>query len=81
MQGSKFIVPAGSLGFSVLVFAIMAVLAIGLLVLRRYVKFFGQAELGGPAFPRIGSATLLLLLWVVYITMSILQVFDVIAGF
>lgn len=80
-QGTKFIVQAGSLGFSVLVFAIVAVLALGTLVLRRYVKFFGQAELGGPAIPRIGSSIILLLLWVLYITMSILQVFDVIGDF
>ncbi|XP_052131928.1 sodium/calcium exchanger 1-like [Frankliniella occidentalis] len=77
-QGTKFIVPAGSLGFSVMIFAIVAVLAIGILVIRRYVKFFGQAELGGPPIPRIGSSILLLLLWVLYITLSILQIFNII---
>ncbi|KAK3913550.1 Sodium/calcium exchanger 2 [Frankliniella fusca] len=77
-QGTKFIVPAESLGFSVMIFAIVAVLAIGLLMLRRYLKFFGQAELGGPTIPRVGSTVLLLLLWVLYITLSILQIFDII---
>lgn len=74
-QGTQFIVQAGSLGFSVLMFAVVAVLAIGTLMLRRNLKIFGMAELGGPTIPRFGTALLLLLLWVVYISLSILQVF------
>lgn len=77
-KGTVFKVPAGALGFSVLMFAVAAVLAIAALMLRRNLKFFGKGELGGPLIPRAGSAIFLLLLWVLYITMSILQVFDVI---
>lgn len=78
LQGTVFKVPAGALGFSVLMFATAAVLAIGALMLRRNLKFFGRGELGGPLIPRLGTAAFLILLWILYISMSILQVFDVI---
>ncbi|VDM35373.1 unnamed protein product [Hydatigera taeniaeformis] len=47
VRGSTFVVPAGSLGFSVTIFCIFALFAIGLLVLRRK-PALGGGELGGP---------------------------------
>merc|ERR1711953_1476311 len=45
-QGEKFIVPVGSLGFSVTVFCIEATLAVLILLARRHPAVGG--ELGGP---------------------------------
>merc|ERR1719245_1049316 len=47
-QGEKFIVPVGSLGFSVTVFCIEATLAVLILLARRHPAVGG--ELGGPKF-------------------------------
>jgi len=64
-----YYVPAGSLGFSVVVFLCCAVTCIIILLLRR--KFVG-GELGGPTQSRTLSAVFLGILWFVYIIMSIL---------
>lgn len=73
-KGDTFSVPAGSLAFSVAVFTICAVVCIAVLMLRRTLKVFGNAELGGPNIPKYGSAVFLCCLWLVYILLSILQV-------
>ena len=64
-----FAVPAGTLSFSVLVFASCASLCIATLVCRRFLVGF---ELGGPAVPKLLSAAFLVGLWGVYLTLSIL---------
>jgi len=63
-------VPAGSLGFSVMVFLFCAVICILTLLIRRQVV---GGELGGSPTGRIGSCLFLCFLWIFYITMSILQ--------
>lgn len=62
-----FVVQAGSLGFSVTVFSICAVVCIGLLQVRR--MFFG-GELGGHKVMKWISSFILLQLWVIYIVLS-----------
>merc|ERR1712156_577135 len=47
-NGSVFRVDAGTLGFSVSLYAITAIICVGLLMLRRSLSVFGNAELGGP---------------------------------
>ena len=42
-----FVVKAGTLGFSVTVYTIFAILGLGLLLARRFLGIFGNAELGG----------------------------------
>ncbi|XP_071815402.1 sodium/calcium exchanger 2-like isoform X3 [Apostichopus japonicus] len=74
-KGDTFSVPAGSLAFSVAVFTVCAVVCIALLMVRRNLKFFGSAELGGPKWPKIGSAIFLVSLWLLYIILSIVQVY------
>lgn len=74
VHGANYFVPAGSLGFSVVVFIICAVLCVICLLVRRW-KVGG--ELGGGSAGRIGSATFLCFLWLVYILMSILQAYEV----
>jgi solute carrier family 8 (sodium/calcium exchanger) len=65
-----YFVPASSLGFSVVVFLICAVICIIILLIRRSVI---GGELGGPDTSRILSGIVLSLLWMVYIVMSIMQ--------
>jgi len=67
-NGSKFEVEEGALGFSVMLFCICALIAIGVMMLRRNPKVGG--ELGGPKNMKILSAALLVGLWVFYIIIS-----------
>jgi len=66
---SEYYVPAGSLGFSVVVFIAVAVICFISLIIRR---FWLGGELGGTRGGRIGSAIFFSLLWVIYVIMSIL---------
>ena len=72
-DGSVFEVPAGTLGFSVIVYSCCAITAIGTLVLRRNLSIFGNAELGGPQVTKIVSGVFLICLWVLYVLLSSLQ--------
>jgi solute carrier family 8 (sodium/calcium exchanger) len=63
-----FIVPAGSLGFSVMTFTLLAFVCIAALAFRR--KVFGY-ELGGPRVPKIISSIFLFTLWLIYLAISI----------
>jgi solute carrier family 8 (sodium/calcium exchanger) len=65
-----FAVPAGDLVFSVIVFSICAVICLGTLVVRR--KLYG-GELGGPTVPKYITVALFLMLWLTYITLSVLK--------
>ena len=71
-SSSNYYVPAGSLGFSVAVFCICAVICVITLLIRRH-KVGG--ELGGSDTGRAGSAIFLTCLWMFYIIMSILQAY------
>ena len=69
-----YFVPAGSLGFSVVVFIICAVLCIICLLVRR--RTVG-GELGGSRNGRLMSLIFLVSLWLLYIIMSVLQAYSV----
>ena len=58
-----------------MLYAITAILAIVLLMLRRKFSFFGQAELGGPNLPKYVSAVFLIFLWFAYVLLSALQAY------
>ena len=73
-NGSQFEVEAGSLGFSVLVFCVEAVLCVAILMYRRYHKNIG-AELGGPESSRRISAAVFVCLWLMYILLSALEAY------
>lgn len=74
----RFKVPAGTLSFSVIVYSACAVTALALLMIRRFSSFFGNAELGGPKGPKIGSGIIFIFLWILYIVLSALQAKDII---
>nr|XP_022315643.1 sodium/calcium exchanger 2-like isoform X4 [Crassostrea virginica] len=77
-QGTEFKVPPGSLGFSVILYTACAIIAILLLIARRFLKPFGQAELGGPKWPKILSAVIMVSLWVFYVLLSSLNAENII---
>jgi len=62
---------AGSLGFSVVLFCICAIVCIVSLYIRRFL--FGY-ELGGDAFPRKVTGAFFIGLWMLYVVMSSLEV-------
>ncbi len=74
-QGNKFIVPSGSLGFSVMVYTILSFVCIAILMFRRVSVSCGQAELGGPAGAKRLTAFTLISLWIVYIVVSSMQAY------
>lgn len=72
-KGGQFDVPAGSLGFSVIVYTVCAIIALLLLVARHYMTMFGKAELGGPQIPKMLCGIFLISLWVLYVILSSLK--------
>jgi len=68
-----FVVEAGDLGFSVIVFSICAITTIGLMVVRR--KKFG-GELGGDDGAKKASSVLLVCLWFTYVALSSWKTMD-----
>nr|CAH0106807.1 unnamed protein product [Daphnia galeata] len=80
-MGGQFKVEAGSLGFSITIFTITAVLSLGLLVTRRLSTACGRGELGGPVVTRYASAVFLVVLWLTYIILSSLETYGHIKGF
>ncbi|CAF0903078.1 unnamed protein product [Adineta steineri] len=70
-----FTVKAGDLSFSVLVFSVCCVLGMSVLIMRRFVGFFGKAELGGPTIPKYLCSGFFVLLWIGYLVLSSLQAY------
>merc|ERR1719170_62312 len=75
-QGEQFIVPVGSLGFSVTVFCIEATCAVLILVARRHPSVGG--ELGGPKFFKTISSGIFVFFWVFYVAISAMEAYGVI---
>merc|ERR1711931_361863 len=75
-QGKQFEVPVGSLGFSVTVFCLEALLAIIILMLRRNPSVGG--ELGGPKSVKTVTSGIFVFFWFFYVFMSALEAYGVI---
>lgn len=73
---TDFLVSPGSLGFSVTVFCIEALLAILILLARRHPSVGG--ELGGPKSIKTVSAGIFVFFWVFYVLLSALEAYKVI---
>ncbi|KAI0228381.1 Sodium/calcium exchanger 3 [Lamellibrachia satsuma] len=79
MKGDTFKVDAGTLGFSVSIYSIAAIICIAMLLVRRFTC--GKAELGGPKSIKIITFVVLVTLWFAYIVLSSLQAYGHISGF
>eukprot|EP00066_Takifugu_rubripes_P023989 XP_011613255.1 PREDICTED: sodium/calcium exchanger 3 [Takifugu rubripes] len=79
MKGENFVVPAGSLAFSVTLFTIFAFLAVSMLLYRRRAHIGG--ELGGPRGHRLATSAFFFCLWLLYILFSSLESYCLIEGF
>merc|ERR1719401_1820536 len=66
-DGGAFIVKAGTLANSVVVFSCCAIVCITILCARR--MFLG-GELGGPRIWKIVTAVALVTLWIIYVSLS-----------
>merc|ERR1711970_666624 len=75
-QGEIFMVEPGSLGFSVTIFCIEALLAIIILLIRRHPAVGG--ELGGPKLFKTISSSLFVFFWCFYVAISALEAYGVI---
>lgn len=75
-KGEEFLVEPGSLGFSVTIFCIEAVLAVLILLLRRHPAVGG--ELGGPKIFKTISSSIFVFFWVFYVLISALEAYKVI---
>jgi len=75
-NGHDFVVPVGSLGFSVTVFCIEALLAIIILLLRRSPAVGG--ELGGPKSIKTITSGIFVFFWCFYVLISALEAYKVI---
>jgi solute carrier family 8 (sodium/calcium exchanger) len=73
-----FVMSAGSLGFSVTIFCICAVVALAILVARR---FLCGGELGGAERSKLISSVIFFLLWILYVVLAGLQSEGIIEGF
>merc|ERR1712029_675226 len=58
-----FVVEAGTLAFSVMVYTVCALLGLALLMARRFLPVFGNAELGGPTVTKWASSVFFIVLW------------------
>ena len=76
LRGGEFLVNPGNLKFSVILFTLLAFVAIFFLILRRFVRIRGQrGELGGWPVSNWISAIFLVFLWIVYLSLSALEGF------
>merc|ERR1712147_397358 len=75
-QGESFIVPVGSLGFSVTIFCLEALCAILILLARRHPAVGG--ELGGPKIFKTISSSIFVFFWCFYVMISALEMYGVI---
>ncbi|KAK2872797.1 hypothetical protein Q8A67_022694 [Cirrhinus molitorella] len=79
-QGKKFLVPPGSLAFSVTLFTILALLSVLTLLYRRRPSVSG-GELGGPRTAKLLTVFLFIILWLIYILLASLETYCHVPGF
>ncbi|XP_071482369.1 sodium/calcium exchanger 1-like [Diadema antillarum] len=80
VNNKTFKVEPGSLGFSVTIFSVFAIIAIAILLLRRRLPGIG-GELGGSRTPKIVSSAIFVTLWLLYLILSSLEAYGFIKGF
>jgi len=75
-KGEQFLVKPGSLGFSVTIFCVEALVAILILLARRNPAVGG--ELGGPKAVKTVTSSIFVILWVTYVAVSAMEAYGVI---
>ncbi|XP_050432322.1 sodium/calcium exchanger 1 [Adelges cooleyi] len=70
-----FNVPSNQIGTNVVLYSIMAILAVSVLMVRRNMEFFGKAELGGPQKGRYLTVGIFVVLWLIYLFLTCFQTF------
>lgn len=80
-KDTTFEYKAGSLGFSVVIYLSVAFVAIAILFIRRKIKIFGNAELGGPVKTKWITGIIIFMLWIFYIVISSLESYSIVKGF
>ena len=63
-----------------MIYSICAVFAVATILARRFLPVFGQAELGGTKVPKWICSVFFLALWFLYIILSALQAYGIIAN-
>lgn len=71
-QGLVYDVPAGDLGFSVVVFAVTAVLALAIMLAR---ELYSEGMLGGPKTGKWVTGAVLVTFWMLYVVLSSLKAY------
>lgn len=74
-RGQDYLVPAGGLVFSVVLFLIVSMIGITILIIRRFVV---KGELGGGKMGRVLSAIIFISLWLIYVSISSLVHYGII---
>ena len=69
-RGKQYLTPPGNLAYSVVVFIACSLIAFVILGVRRSVV---GGELGGPKSSAYASSAVFILLWVIYVTLSIIK--------
>jgi len=75
-KGQQFLVKPGSLGFSVTIFCVEALVAILILLARRNPAVGG--ELGGPKAVKTVTSSIFVCLWITYVAVSAMEAYGVI---
>lgn len=75
IEGKEFRVPSGDLGFAVALYTAIAIIAIVILLIRR---FCAGGEVGGSKRTALVTGLVLLLLWLLYVLLSALQAYGLI---
>jgi len=73
-----FVVPAGNLWFGVTLFCIGAFVTLGMLEVRRHTPCCGNGELGGPTMTKWMTFALFVGIWIMYLTLSGLNIYEII---
>ncbi|XP_022210627.2 sodium/calcium exchanger 3 isoform X3 [Drosophila obscura] len=76
-HGKTFNVEPGTIGFAVGLFVALAMVAVSLIMFRRWNKNIG-AELGGPKTSKYLCASILVFLWIFYVVICTMEAYDII---
>ena len=60
-----------------MMYMIVAVSGLGILLSRRYMKIFGEAELGGPRIPKYASSLILFGLYALFLLVISLNAYGI----